>query len=176
MCMCKLQTYCPQFCGNQTHRLYYWNSAEHLCFVNFCIISCRTLDRFSLERSWMATAADIWNRLPADVIIQGEVSSWRTILKDVQCCIRLTCIQPYFISLSLLHYPMHQGSAKKAEACIQQRVSHPIWSPTTAGPCTGPSRAIFVALGGPPELYGRLWYCCYPVSLYYKFDRYCLCC
>ena len=33
-----LQTYCPQFCGNQTlcwsHRLYSWDPAEHLCFVN----------------------------------------------------------------------------------------------------------------------------------------------
>ena len=54
-----LQTYCPQFCGNQTlrrsHRLYSWDPAEHLRFVNPC--NYRTLDRF--KRSWLATAADI---------------------------------------------------------------------------------------------------------------------
>ena len=82
-----LQTYCPKFCGNQTHRrshrLYSWDPAEHLHSVNPC--NFRTLDRF--KHSWLATAADIWNGLPADMIVQGEASGWRTILKDVQCCI-----------------------------------------------------------------------------------------
>ena len=55
----------------------------HLSFVNPC--NFRTLDRFKL--SWLATAADIWNGLPADLILQGEACGWRTILKDVQCCI-----------------------------------------------------------------------------------------
>ena len=44
-----------------------------------------TLDRF--KRSWLATAADIWNGLPADLILQGETCGWRTILKDEQRCI-----------------------------------------------------------------------------------------
>ena len=57
--------------------------AEHLRFVNPC--SFRTLDRF--KHSWLATAADIWNGLPADLILQGEACGWRTILKDVQRCI-----------------------------------------------------------------------------------------
>ena len=82
-----LQTYCPQFCGNQTlrrsHRLHSWDPAEHLCFVNPC--NFRTLYRF--KRSWLATAVDIWNGLPADLILQGEACGWRTILKDVQRCI-----------------------------------------------------------------------------------------
>ena len=82
-----LQTYCPQFCGNQTlrrsHRLHSWDPAEHLHFVNPC--NFRTLDRF--KRSWLATAVDIWNGLPADLILQGEACGWRTILKDVQRCI-----------------------------------------------------------------------------------------
>ena len=82
-----LQSYCPQFCGNQTlcrsHRLYSWDPAEHLHFVNLC--NFRTLDRF--KRSWLATAAYIWNGLPADLILQGEACGWRTILKDVQHCI-----------------------------------------------------------------------------------------
>ena len=76
-----------QFCGNQTlrrsHRLHSWDPAEHLCFVNPC--NFRTLDRF--KRSWLATAVDIWNGLPADLILQGEACGWRTILKDVQRCI-----------------------------------------------------------------------------------------
>ena len=57
--------------------------AEHLRFVNPC--NFRTLDQF--KRSWLATAADIWNGLPADLILQGEACGWRTILKDVQRCI-----------------------------------------------------------------------------------------
>ena len=81
-----LQTYCPQFYGNQTlcwsHRLYLWDPAEHLRFVNPC--NFRTLDRFKC--SWLAIAADIWNGLPADLILQGEACGWRTILKDVQHC------------------------------------------------------------------------------------------
>ena len=43
------------------------------------------LDQF--KRSWLATAADIWNALPADLILQGEVCGWHTIWKDVQRCI-----------------------------------------------------------------------------------------
>ena len=82
-----LQTYCPQFCGYQilrrSHRLYPWDPAEHLRFVNPC--NFRTLDRF--KRSWLATAADIWNGLPADLILKKEACGWRTILKDVQRCI-----------------------------------------------------------------------------------------
>ena len=79
-----LQIYCPQFCDNQihrrSHRLHSWDPAEHLRFVNPC--NFRTLDRF--KRSWLVTAADIWNGLPADVILQGEASGWCTILKEVQ--------------------------------------------------------------------------------------------
>ena len=56
--------------GNQTHhmshRLYSWDPAEHLRFVNPCNFS--TLDRF--KYNWLATAADIWNELPGDVILE----------------------------------------------------------------------------------------------------------
>ena len=82
-----LQTYCPHFCGNQTlrrsHRVYSWDSAEHLRFVNPC--NFRTLDRF--KHSWLATAVDIWNGLPADLILQRGAYEWCTILKDVQHCV-----------------------------------------------------------------------------------------
>ena len=86
-----LQTYCPQFCGNQSHcrshHLYCWNPTEHLCSVNPPIISEHWTDS---KHSWLAiaTAADIWNGVLASwLILQGEASSWHTILKDVQCCI-----------------------------------------------------------------------------------------
>ena len=56
-----------------------------ICFVNPC--NFRILDRFKCMCSWLSTAVDIWNGLPADLILQGEVSGWCTILKDVQCCV-----------------------------------------------------------------------------------------
>ena len=95
-----LQTYCPQFYGNQvlrwSYRLYPWDPSEHLRFVNPC--NFRTLDRF--KRSWLATAADIWNGLPADLILQGEACGWRTILKDVQRYIcTAACICMRFITV-----------------------------------------------------------------------------
>ena len=77
-------TYCPQLLDNPTHhrshRLHSWDPAEHLRFVNPC--NFRTLDRF--KRGWLATTADIWNGLPADMILQ-DVSSWHTVLKNIQC-------------------------------------------------------------------------------------------
>jgi len=79
-----LYTYCPQLCGTPTHRrshrLHSWDPAEHLRFVNLC--NFKTLDRF--KHSWLATATDNWNGLPADMILRGEVSGWHTVLKDIQ--------------------------------------------------------------------------------------------
>ena len=60
VCVLKLQGLTKRKCS--------WDPAEHLRFVNPC--NFRTLDRF--KRSWLATAADIWNGLPADLILQGE--------------------------------------------------------------------------------------------------------
>ena len=64
-----LLTYCPQFCGDQTHRwslcLHSWDSAGHLRFIDPC--NFKTLDR--LKYSWLATAPIIWSRLPADIIL-----------------------------------------------------------------------------------------------------------
>ena len=77
-----LPTYCPQLFGNaihcRSHRLHSWDPAEHLRLVNPC--NFKTLDRF--KRSWLATATDIWNGLPAGMILQGKISGWRTVLKD----------------------------------------------------------------------------------------------
>ena len=80
-----LPAYCPQLLDNPTHHrshcLRSWDPAEHLHFVNPC--NFRTLDRF--KRSWLATAADTRNGLPADMILQGEVSGWCTVLKCFVC-------------------------------------------------------------------------------------------
>jgi len=79
-----LSTYCPQLCGTpilrRSHQLHSYDPAEHLHLVNLC--NFKTLDRF--KRSWLATATDIWNGLPADIILWGEVSGWHTVLKDIQ--------------------------------------------------------------------------------------------
>ena len=60
----------PQLFGIPIHRrfhqLHFWEPAEHLRFVNLC--NFKTLDR--LKRSWLATATDIWNGLPADTILR----------------------------------------------------------------------------------------------------------
>ena len=82
-----LLTYCPQFCGNQTHRwshrLHSWYPAGHLHFINPC--DFKTLDRF--KHSWLATAPAIWNRFPAEILLRGETYGWRTILQEAQRCI-----------------------------------------------------------------------------------------
>ena len=82
-----LLTYCPQFCGNQTHRrshrLHSWDPAGHLRFINPC--DFKTLDRY--KRSWLATAPAIWNGLPADTILWGRAYVWPTILQEAQRCI-----------------------------------------------------------------------------------------
>ena len=68
-----LPTYCPQFCGNQTHhwshRLHSWDPAGHLRFINPC--DFKTLDRFKC--SWLATAPAIWNRLPAEILLRERL-------------------------------------------------------------------------------------------------------
>jgi len=50
--------------------------------LNTYVLLLKMLDRF--KRSWLATATGIWSSLQADIILQGEVSGWHTILKDLQ--------------------------------------------------------------------------------------------
>ena len=60
-----LPTYlCGTSIHRRSHRLYPWDLAELLRFVNPC--NFKTLDRF--KWSWLATDTDIWNGLPADMI------------------------------------------------------------------------------------------------------------
>ena len=127
-CRGNLQTYCLQFCGNQTlrrsHCLYSWDPAEHLCFVNPC--NFRTLDRF--KHNWLATAADIQNELPGDFILQGEASGWHTILKDVQRCV-CTWLVLYVCVQGLLEQKipgseyMHRLVTTRSDIRIQLRLS-----------------------------------------------------
>ena len=68
-----LQICCPQFCNvnqlpRRSHRLHSWDPAEHLRFVNPC--NFKTLDKF--RRSWLVSAVNLWNDLPADVLLQGR--------------------------------------------------------------------------------------------------------
>ena len=86
-----LLTYCPQFCGNHTHRwshrLHSWDPVGHLRFINPC--NFKTQDR--LKRSWLVIAPAIWNRLPTGIILWGEAYGWRTILQEAQRCIGHFC-------------------------------------------------------------------------------------
>ena len=87
-----LQICCPQFCNEnqlpcRSHRLHSWDPAEHLRFVNPC--NFKTLDKF--RRSWLVSAVNLWNDLPADVLLQGETLGWRAILKDIQRYICTLC-------------------------------------------------------------------------------------
>ena len=87
-----LQICCPQFCNvnqlpRRSHRLHSWDPAEHLRFVNPC--NFKTLDKF--RRSWLVSAVNLWNDLPADVILQGETLGWLAILKDIQRYICTLC-------------------------------------------------------------------------------------
>ena len=99
-----LQIYCSQFCGDQilcqSHGLYSWDLAEHLCFVNHC--NFITLGRF--KHSWLATVADIWNELPADLMLQGESSGWYTILKDMQHCVATYVLDLYHMYVYEVYY------------------------------------------------------------------------
>ena len=99
-----LQIYCSQFYGDQilcqSHGLYSWDLAEHLCFVNHC--NFITLGRF--KHSWLATVADIWNELPADLMLQGESSGWYTILKDMQHCVATYVLDLYHMYVYEVYY------------------------------------------------------------------------
>ena len=64
-----LQTYCPQFHDTQ------------ICRRSHCLLIPIIL-RFKC--SWLVTATDIWNGLPADILLQGETYGWHIILRDIQ--------------------------------------------------------------------------------------------
>ena len=66
--------------------MHFWGLAGHLHFINSC--DFKTLDRF--KRSWLATAPASWNRLPAEMLLRGEIYGWHTILQEAQHCIFLT--------------------------------------------------------------------------------------
>ena len=46
-------------------------------------VTFRNLDCYC--RSWHGVISSIWNTLP-DLLLQGHVMGWRSMLKDLQCC------------------------------------------------------------------------------------------
>jgi len=85
-----LQSFCPSFQKEilrSSRRLHGSDPASHLRFYN--PLNFRTLDRF--RRSWQITVVDLWNSIPADLLLKGEKEGWRTVLKDIQSFI---CTRP----------------------------------------------------------------------------------
>ena len=80
-----LQTYCPRFHDAQIccRSLVFTPGIQLIIYVLLIPVYFKTLDRFKC--SWLATATDIWNGLPADMLLQGETYyGWYTILRDIQ--------------------------------------------------------------------------------------------
>ena len=42
----------------------------------------RTLDCFC--RSWQAVVIDLWDSVPPNILLQGYVNGWRSVLQDMQ--------------------------------------------------------------------------------------------
>ena len=78
-----LQSFCPKF-KSTSHRLSYWvhsfDPASHLRLQNPC--NFHTLDHF--HRSWQAVVVNLWDSIPADILLRGESDGWRAVLKDIQ--------------------------------------------------------------------------------------------
>ena len=47
-------------------------------------VTFRSLDSF--HRSWHAVISTIWDALPANLLLQGQATGWRFVLKDLQRC------------------------------------------------------------------------------------------
>ena len=78
-----LQSFCPKFkftSHRASYRLHSFDPAGHLRLQNPC--NFRTLDRF--HRSWQAAVVNLWDSIPADILLRGESDGWRTVLKDIQ--------------------------------------------------------------------------------------------
>ena len=78
-----LQSFCSKF-KSTSHRASYWlhsfDPASHLRLQNPCNFC--TLDRF--HRSWQAVVVNLWDSIPADILLRGKNDGWRTVLKDIQ--------------------------------------------------------------------------------------------
>ena len=67
-------------CIRVSYRLHSSDPASHLRLQNPC--NFHTLDRF--HRSWQAVVVNLWDSIPADILLRGESDRWRTVLKDIQ--------------------------------------------------------------------------------------------
>ena len=78
-----LQSFCPKFkftLLRVSHRLHSFDPASHLRLQNPC--NFHTLDCFHC--SWQVAVVNLWDSIPADVLLRGESDGWRTVLKDIQ--------------------------------------------------------------------------------------------
>ena len=60
------------------------------CTTHQPAIVCLT-ETHLFRRSWQITVVDLWNSIPADLLLKGEKEGWRTVLKDIQSFI---CTRP----------------------------------------------------------------------------------
>ena len=78
-----LQSFCPKFKSTShgvSYQLHSFDPASHLRLQYPC--NFRTLDRF--HSSWQVVVVNLWDSIPADILLRGESDGWRTVLKDIQ--------------------------------------------------------------------------------------------
>ena len=96
--------YVPSIARKLPHVIYHewyisihaWDPEEHFCFINLC--NFRTLDRF--RHSWQASAVNLWNTLPADILLGGDNYGWHTTLKQAQHHVLFN----YVVQVTEVHY------------------------------------------------------------------------
>jgi len=83
-CCGSMQFFCPTFKTliRSSQRLHDFDPASHLRFqnpCNFCI-----LDRFHC--SWQAVVTDLWDSIPPNILLQGDINGWQSVLQDIRRC------------------------------------------------------------------------------------------
>ena len=81
-----LQSFCPSFVTNIARRSSRLNDLSDPVRASRLHnpVTFRSLDSF--RRSWHAVISTIWDALPANLLLQGQATGWRFVLKDLQRC------------------------------------------------------------------------------------------
>ena len=81
-----LQSFCPSFVTNTARRSSRLNDLSDPARASRLHnpVTFRSLDSFC--RSWHAVISTIWDALPANLLLQGQATGWRFVLKDLQRC------------------------------------------------------------------------------------------
>ena len=66
-----------------SHLLHGFDPATHLHLQN--LYNFHTLDRF--HRSWQVAVVNLWDSIPADILLRQNSNGWRTVLKDIRTMI-----------------------------------------------------------------------------------------